>query len=91
MSFPDSVRVLHCLVTQSCLTFCDPMDSSLPGSSEHGIFQSRILEWVAISFSRESSQLRNRTRISCVSCIADISVRRFLVNSTSLKSTTASG
>ena len=34
-------------VTQSCLTLCDPMDSSLPGSSVHGIFQARILEWVA--------------------------------------------
>ena len=42
-------------VTQSCLTLCDPMDCSLPGSSVHGIFQARILEWVAISFSRGSS------------------------------------
>ena len=41
------------LVTQSCLTLCDPMDGSLPGSSVHGIFQARVLEWVAISFSRE--------------------------------------
>ena len=40
-----------CSVTQSCLTLCDPMDCSLPGSSVHGIFQARILEWVAISFS----------------------------------------
>ena len=39
------------LVTQSCLTLCNPMDCSLPGSSVHGIFQARILEWVAISFS----------------------------------------
>ena len=37
---------------QSCLTLCDPMDCSLPGSSIHGIFQTRVLEWVAISFSR---------------------------------------
>ena len=44
------VRVL---VIQSCLTFCDPMDSNLPGSSIPGILQARILEWVAISFSRE--------------------------------------
>ena len=41
-----------CLVTQSCLTFCDPMDYSPPGSSVHGIFQARILEWVVIPFSR---------------------------------------
>ena len=38
-------------VTQSCLTLCDPMDCSLPGSSVHGILQARILEWVAIPFS----------------------------------------
>ena len=50
-----SVKV-KVLVTQSCLTLCDPMDCSLPGSSVHGIFQARILEWVAISFSRRSSQ-----------------------------------
>ena len=42
-------------VAQSCPTLCDPVDCSLPGSSVHGIFQARILEWVAISFSRRSS------------------------------------
>ena len=42
-------------VAQSCPTLCDPMDCSPPGSSVHGILQARILEWVAISFSRESS------------------------------------
>ena len=36
---------------QSCLTLCNPMDCSLPGSSIHGIFQARVLEWVAIAFS----------------------------------------
>ena len=51
-------------VAQSCPTLCDPMDCSLPGSSVHGIFQARVLEWVAISFSRESSQPRDRTRVS---------------------------
>ena len=45
-----------CSVTQSCLTLCDAMDCSLPGSSVHEISQARILEWVAISFSRESSR-----------------------------------
>ncbi|CAM9452049.1 unnamed protein product [Rangifer tarandus platyrhynchus] len=49
------------LVAQSCLTFCNPMDCSLPGSSLQGICQARILEWVAISFSRGSSRLRDRT------------------------------
>ena len=48
---------------QSCPTHCYPMDYSLPGSSVHGIFQVRILEWVAISFSRGSSQPRDRTQV----------------------------
>ena len=42
-----------CSVTKSWPTLCDPIDCSLPGSSVHGIFQARILEWVAISFSRK--------------------------------------
>ena len=49
--------------------FCDPMDS-LTGSSDHRIILARILEWVAISSSRESSQPRAKTRVSCISCIA---------------------
>ena len=40
------------LLAQSCPTVCNPMDCSLPGSSVHGIFQARVLEWVAIAFSR---------------------------------------
>ena len=51
-------------VTQLCPTLCDSMDSSLWGSSVHGIFQARVLEWIAISFSRESSLPRNRTQVS---------------------------
>ena len=46
------------LVAQSCPTLCDPMDHSPPGSPVHGILQARILEWVAISFSRGSSEPR---------------------------------
>ena len=53
--FLSKVSVCVCLVPQWCLNFCDPMDSSLPSSSVHGIFQARILEWVAISYSRGSS------------------------------------
>ena len=53
-------------VTQSCPTLCDPMDCRLPGSSVHGILQVRILEWVAIPFSRGSSQPKNRTQVSCM-------------------------
>ena len=44
-------KVKESEVSQSCLTLCDPMDCSLPDSSVHGIFQARVLEWVAISFS----------------------------------------
>ena len=51
-------------VTQSCPTLCDPMDYSLPRSSIHGIFQARVLEWVAISFSRGSSRPRDQIRVS---------------------------
>ena len=54
----------ECEVTQSCLTLCMPMDCSLPGSFVHGIFQARILEWVAISFSRRSSRPRDWTPVS---------------------------
>ena len=53
-------------VAQLCLTFCDPMDCSLPGSSVHEIFQARVLEWGAVSFSRRSSQPRDRTWVSCI-------------------------
>ena len=53
------------LVSQLCPTLCDPMDCSLPGSSVHGILQARILQWVAISFSRGSSWPRDQTRDSC--------------------------
>ena len=53
-------------VAQSCLSLCDPMDYSLPGFSVHGISQARILEWVAISFSRGSSQPRDRIQVSCI-------------------------
>ena len=58
-----------CLVARSCLTLCDPMDRSLPGSSVQGITPARILGWVVISFSRASSWPRDQARVSCVSCI----------------------
>ena len=47
------------LIAQSCPALCDPMDCSPSGSSVHGVLQTRILEWVAVPFSRESSQSRN--------------------------------
>ena len=61
---PD--HFLHVLVTQLCPTLCDPMDCSPPNSSVHGILQARILEWVVIPFSRESSQPRDRTQVSSI-------------------------
>ena len=61
------------LVAQSCPTLCDPMDCSPQGSSVHGILQARILEWVAISFSRGSSRPRDRTQVS------RIAGRRFIL------------
>ena len=54
-----SLRRVKSEVAQLCLTLCDPMGCSLPGFSIHGDFQARILEWVAISFSRGSSRSRN--------------------------------
>ena len=53
-------------VAQSCPTLCDPVDCSLPVSSVHGILQERILEWVAIPFSRGSSRSRDRTGVSLI-------------------------
>ena len=62
MSVMPSLRVSE--VAQSCPTLCDHMGCSPPGSSGHGIFQARILEWVAISFSRGSSRPRDWTQVS---------------------------
>ena len=56
-----------CMLSLSVVsTLCDPMNYSLPGSSVHGIAQARILEWVAISYSRRSYQPRDQTCISCI-------------------------
>ena len=77
LTIPSSVKLLCkvpastgnftvCILAQSCLTFCNPVNCSPPGSSVHGIFLARILEWVAISFSNSetgSSQLRDWTHI----------------------------
>ena len=54
------------LVAQSCLIYCNPMDCSPPGSSVHGILQAKMLEWVAMPFSRGSSQPRDWTWVSCI-------------------------
>ena len=73
LSFRDSNRVCVCvcvcvcvLVAQLCLTLCNPMDCSPPGSSVHGILHASILERVAIPFSRGSFQHRDWTWVSCI-------------------------
>ena len=58
-----------CSVASVVSDFCDPMDYSPSGSSVHGILQARILEWVAMPSSRGSSQPRDWTRVSYISCI----------------------
>ena len=72
---PETIKIqvigsccVLCSVTQSCPTLCDSTDCSPPGFSVHGVLQARILEWVAMPSSRGSSPLRNRTRISYMSC-----------------------
>ena len=62
-------HILVCSVAQLRPTLCEPMDCNPPGSSVLGIFKARILEWVAISSSRGSSQPRYWTHVSCISCI----------------------
>ena len=62
----SSTYLCVCLVTQSCLTLCDPMDYSPPGSSLHGLLQARILEKVAMPSTRGSFQPRDCTQIPCV-------------------------
>ena len=57
---------MHAKLLPSCPTLCNPMECSPPGSSVHGIFQARILEWVAIPLSRGSSQPRDQTQVSCI-------------------------
>ena len=56
-------------VAQMCLTLSDPMDCSLPGSSVHGIFQARVLEWGAIAFSRDGCILHKDAQIPAGSCL----------------------
>ena len=73
-SGPNEGSVCVCVQARTCYHFsrvrlCDCMDCSLPGSSVHGILQSRILEWIAMPSSRGSSQPRDWTHVSKVSCI----------------------
>ena len=75
-----------CFVCQLCWILCNPVDYSPPDSSVHETLQERILEWVAISFSRESSQPRNQTWIFCIADglleimgIQDLSLKRNMI------------
>ena len=63
MALNEAIFILKVLVIQLRPTLCDPMDCSPPGFSVHGVLQARILEWVAISFSRGSSQPSDQTCI----------------------------
>ena len=68
--------VFVCVFTQSYLTLCDAVDGSLQGFTVHGIFQTKILEQVAISSSKGSSQPKDQTHISCVSCFGRLILYR---------------
>ena len=66
LPYSDSLTlhlIVVVVVVKSCLTFCNPMDYSLPGSSVYGVSQARLLEWVTISFSRGSSYPRDQTQV----------------------------
>ena len=63
----SDLQLCSCSFAKLDPTLCDPTDCSPPGSSVHGILQERILEWVAITFSRGSSHTRDQTHISCIS------------------------
>ena len=63
--FIQAVKV-KVLVAQSCPRLCNPMDCNLPGFTVHAILQAKILEWVAISFSRGYSQAMDQTQVSCI-------------------------
>ena len=69
ISFLSIYPSKRCRCAQLCPTLCNFTDCSLPGSPVHGIFQARIIEWAAISFFRGDFWSRDRTPISCVSCI----------------------
>ena len=67
--FRENVSCLHAKSLQSCLTLCDPMDCCLPDPSVHGVFQARILEWIAMLSSGGSSWPRDPTHVSYFFCI----------------------
>ena len=70
--FSNKTTFKMILWSSSCPTVCKPRGCSPPGSSVRGILQARILEWVALSFSRGSSPPRDRTQVSCSSCSGQV-------------------
>ena len=66
MNNSENLCIYMCSIGQLCLTLCSAMDCSLPGSSACGIFQARISEWIAVPFSKGSSQTRDQTQVSCI-------------------------
>ena len=62
-------KYMHAKSLQLSLTLYNPMDCSPPGFSAHGILQARILEWIAMPYSKGSFQVRDLTQVSCISCI----------------------
>ena len=74
---PRSMCVCVCVCVCVCPALCDPMECSLLGSYVHGIVQARMPEWVDTSYSSASPQTRDRTHVSCISCLAS----RFFITS----------
>ena len=66
ISWREGWSEVQVLALQPCLTLCNPVDYSRPGSSVHGVLQAKILEWVAIPFSKGSSAPKDRTQVSCM-------------------------
>ena len=64
LSLKIILTLVYIRVTESCLTLCDPMNCSLPGSSVHGILQARMLEWIAISFDLPSLRIERLSPMS---------------------------
>ena len=80
-----------CLVSQLCLTLCDPMICSPPGSSVHGILPARILKWVAYPFSRGSSQPRYQTALQVDSFLLELPAKPMAICYSSSKLTLSVG
>ena len=82
-------KKMLCCCAQLWPTLCDPMDCSPTGINVHGIFQARILEWVAIPFSRESSPPRDQTEVACITggFFTNWAIREALMHQTVVKST----